>query len=286
MELTAAVRVPLEPSAVWGALRDITFLRASLENCESFAQLPSGEYALSLTVPLGPLRARYEVRAHVASQGDQTPDFSKTLHRTLNFKACAVGVGCLRGQMEIALSPDVGGGQPAAGVPGGAHPEGIAEDLPPGSSRAEKGFPGVDQAPTATVATATRIDYAVWATLTGPLAELPPRQIENALHELADDFFAEFCAVVEAKHGKRPNRARSGHGRRQHVFLRPINLAGLGRRLSSHDPLGAITGRAASMFVSGRAAQRAPSPQVMPIWVWAVVVVVVAALLYASHWLG
>jgi carbon monoxide dehydrogenase subunit G len=282
MELTDALRIPLAPSAVWNALRDIALMRASLENCESFARLPSGETALTLTVPLGPLRARYEVRAHVASQDGQASDLSNTLRRTLNFKARAVGVGSLRGQIDVALSPDgrgagfTGAGQPGAGQPG------AGQD---GAGRTGSGDPE-DGAAQVTEAQATRIDYAVWATLTGPLAELPPRQIENALHELADDFFAEFCAVVEAKHGKRPNRARVGHSRRQHVFLRPINLAGLGRRPSGHDPLGALAGRAASMLVNSRAAHRAPSPQVMPAWAWAVVIVVVAALLYALRWLG
>lgn len=250
MELTDALRIPLAPSAVWDALRDIALMRASLENCESFARLPSGEYALTLTVPLGPLRARYEVRAHLASMDSEASDDpSRALRRTLNFKARAMGVGSLRGQIDVALSPDA----PAA------------RD---------------GEAP------ATRIDYSVWATLTGPLAELPPRQIENALRELADDFFTEFCAVVEAKHGKRPNRAHAGHSRRQHVFLRPINLAGLVRRPSAHDALGALTGRAAGTLVSGRAAHRPPSPQAMPAWAWVVVVVLVAVLLYASRWLG
>jgi carbon monoxide dehydrogenase subunit G len=256
MELTDALRVPLAPSAVRDALQDIALLRASLENCETFARTPNGEYALTLTVPLGPLRARYELRAHVASvdarraAGKSGPG-SDALHSTLNFKACASGVGSLRGQIDVMLSGD---------GPAGEDGE----------------------------ASATRIDYSVWATLTGPLAELPPRQIENALHDLADDFFAEFCAVVEAKHGKRANRATGGT-RRQHVFLRPINLAGLGRKTWEHNAAAALAGRAAGTLVSPRGAHglhRSSSPQAMPAWAWVVIVVVVAALLYASRWLG
>src|SRR5580698_5464458 len=183
MQLNDALRIALAPSDVWDALQDLALLRASLDNCESFTRLASGEYALTLTVPLGPLRARYEVRAHVASKNATEPDAP---HRALNFKARAEGVGSLRG----------------------------------------------------------RIDDSVWATLAGPLAELPTRQLENALHELADDFFTEFCAVVQAKHGQGPNRARGTHSRRQHVFLRPINLGGMARRVRPHDHSGSLSGRA------------------------------------------
>lgn len=260
MELTDALRIPLAPSAVRDALRDIALLRASLENCEAFSRLPSGEYALTLTVPLGPLRARYDVRAHLAGAqarpADEGPETEAetALHRTLNFKACATGVGSLRGQIDIML----------------------------GGEGAQSGQREAPSEPNE-----TRIDYSVWATLTGPLAELPPRQIENALHELADDFFAEFCAVVEAKYGKRANRA-PGAARRQHVFLRPINLAGLGRKSWDHDAAAALGGRAAGTLASlrGHGLHRASSPQAMPTWVWVAVVVLVAVLLYVSHWFG
>ena len=56
-------------------------------------------------------------------------------------------------------------------------------------------------------ATATWIEYTVWATVSGPLAGLPSRQIENALREGADEFFAEFCEVVRAKHALPSMRA-------------------------------------------------------------------------------
>jgi len=256
MELTDALRIPLAPADVCAALQDTALLRASLENCNTFTRTPNGEYLLALTVPLGPLRAHYEVRAHMGSFEARPADegsgaLGDGLHRTLNFKACANGAGSLRGQIDIVLRGD----EPAS----------------------ESGE-----------ATATRIDYSVWATLTGPLAELPPRQIENALHELADDFFAEFCAVVEAKHGKRANRTATGT-RRQHVFLRPIGLAGLGRKSWEHEAAAVLGGRAAGALVSPRGAHglhRASSPQAMPVWGWAVIVVLVAVLLYASHWLG
>ncbi|MEA3128755.1 MAG: hypothetical protein QOF46_550 [Paraburkholderia sp.] len=58
MELNDALRIPLAPSEVWDALQDLALLRASLDNCESFTRLSHGEYALAMTVPLGPLRAR------------------------------------------------------------------------------------------------------------------------------------------------------------------------------------------------------------------------------------
>ncbi len=245
MELNNALRIPLAPSEVWDALQDIALLRASLDNCESFSRLSRGEYELTLTVPLGPLRARYEVRAHVASKNAEQ---TEAPHRILNFKARADGVGSLRGQIDVKLRADNTG--PTAG-------------------------PG------------TRIDYSVWATLAGPLAELPTRQLENALHELADDFFTEFCAVVQAKHGQGPNEARRPHTRRQHVFLRPINLSGMARRTRSHDHGGTLTGRAASTPF-GRASHSVShhehTPHAMPQWAWAAMIFLVALLLYAAHW--
>jgi carbon monoxide dehydrogenase subunit G len=246
MELNDALRIALAPSDVWDALQDLALLRASLDNCESFTRLAGGEYALTLTVPLGPLRARYEVRAHVASKNATEPNAP---HRALNFKARAEGVGSLRGQIDVTL-------------------------------RADETAPG--KAPS------TRVDYSVWATLAGPLAELPTRQLENALHELADDFFTEFCAVVQAKHGQGPNRARGTHGRRQHVFLRPINLGGMARRVRPHDHGGSLSGRATSTLFGARASHsvshREPTPHVMPQWVWAVMILLVAVLMYAAHW--
>lgn len=233
MELNDTLRVPLAPAVVRDALEDIALLRASFDHCESFAKLARGEFALTITVPLGPLRARYDVRAHsVGEDGDAQGQ----PRRVLNFKARADGLGALRGQVELLLTPD--------------------DD-----------------------ADATRIEYVIWATASGPLAELPARQIENALREWADDFFREFCAVVQAKHGLAPNRARSAAPRRQHVFLRPASLmAATKRSLPPH--LGStFAGRAAgALHHRGSGA--------LPVWAWAAMIVFVALLLYATRWIG
>jgi carbon monoxide dehydrogenase subunit G len=236
MELNDALRIPLEPLAVWQALQDAALVRASLEHCEMFRRLGAGEYALTLTVPLGPLRARYEVRAHIASDVATVP---LTPRRVLSFRARAEGIGSMRGQIDVALREE----------------EVAAGKLP-----------------------STRIDYSVWATLTGPLGELPPRQMEHALHDLADEFFTEFCAVVAAKHGRAPNRARGKEPRRQHVFLRPINLAAVARRahLLPHAG-GTLSGRAASTL------HHEPAPHAMPSWAWAAMIFFVALLLYAAR---
>lgn len=233
MELNDTLRVPLAPAVVREALDDLALLRASVDHCESFVKLAPGEFALTITVPLGPLRARYDVRAHSASeQGDAQGQ----PRRVLNFKARADGLGALRGQVELMLLPD-----------------------------------GAD-------ADATRIEYVVWTTASGPLAELPTRQIENALREWADDFFREFCAVVQAKHGLVPNRARASAQRRQHVFLRPASLMAAARRPLPHLG-GALSGRAASAVH-----QRESGP--LPVWAWAAIIVFVALLLYAARWIN
>lgn len=242
MELNDALRIPLAPSVVWEALQDSALVRASMEHCESLRRLGPGEYALTLTVPLGPLRARYEVRAHLAADASQVP---LTPRRVLSFRARADGIGSLRGQIDVALRAD--------DEPGG--PAGICKG------------------------TSTRIDYSVWATLTGPLAELPARQLENALHEVADDFFTEFCAVVEAKHGTGPNRVAGQTPRRTHVFLRPISLAGVARRarLLPQQYGGTLSGRAASTL------HHESAPHAMPTWAWAALIFFVALLLYVAR---
>lgn len=234
MELNDTLRVPLAPAIVRDALEDLALLRASFDHCESFVKLPHGEFALTITVPLGPLRARYDVRAH--SAGEQG-DAEGRPRRVLNFKARADGLGALRGQVELMLLPD-------------------DDD-----------------------ADATRIDYVVWATASGPLAELPARQIENALREWTDDFFREFCAVVQAKHGLVPNRARPGPQRRQHVFLRPASIMAATKRPLPPHLGGALSGRAASALH-----HRESGP--LPVWVWAAIIVFVALLLYAARWIN
>ena len=73
MELNDTLRIPLAPPVVREAFEDLALLRASFDHCESFVKLADGEFALTITVPLGPLRARYDVRAHAAAeQGDGT----------------------------------------------------------------------------------------------------------------------------------------------------------------------------------------------------------------------
>ncbi|AJY05774.1 SRPBCC domain-containing protein [Burkholderia vietnamiensis] len=228
MELNDTLRVPLAPAVVRDALEDLALLRASFDHCESFAKLAHGEFALTITVPLGPLRARYDVRAHSAGQQDDA-------RRVISFKARADGLGALRGQVELAL------------------------------------LPGDD-------ATTTQIDYVVWATASGPLAELPGRQIERALHQWTDDFFREFGAVVQAKHGLVPNRAASSAPRRQHVFLRPASLMAAAKRPLPHLG-GALSGRAASAVQP-----RASGP--LPLWAWAAIILFVAVLLYAARWIN
>ena len=115
MEVTDALRVPLDPVHVREALGDLALLRASLDNCESFAKLPGGEYALTMIVPLGALRARYEIRAHGAGVTRQSahadgeadapaPQAAGAYARTLSFKARGEGVGSLRGQTNTSRS--------------------------------------------------------------------------------------------------------------------------------------------------------------------------------------
>ncbi|WP_175867655.1 CoxG family protein [Burkholderia contaminans] len=231
MELNDILRIPLAPPVVREAFEDLALLRASFEHCESFEKLAPGAFALTITVPLGPLRARYDVRAHAAAeQGDAEGQ----PRRVLNFKARADGLGALRGQVELVLMPD--------------------DD-----------------------ANATRIEYVVWATASGPLTELPGRQIENTLREWTDDFFREFCEVVQAKHGLAPNRARAAAPRRQHVFLRPASLVAATKRALPPHLGSALTGRAAGALPHRGAGT-------VPVWAWAAMIVFVALLLYAARW--
>jgi uncharacterized protein len=265
MEVTEALRVPLDPEHVRAALSDLALLRASLDNCESFTRTPNGEYALTLTVPLGALRARYDIRAHAAGRTRQGinsatdpkicshPD--EYIHaRTLSFKARSEGVGSLRGQIAVAL-----------------HPEDDGES--------------------------TCVEYTVWATVAGPLAGLPSRQIENALREGADDFFAEFCEVVRAKHGLPSVRTVE---ERRHLFLRPNMMsAAFSRRpgVSLRALHGGVPGDASA---SGVLRHRLPGhgllrhrdqshehhPLGLPGWAWALMLVCIALLAFFAPRVG
>ncbi|WP_175939583.1 SRPBCC domain-containing protein [Caballeronia sp. BCC1704] len=264
MEVTEALRVPLEPAHVEDALGDLALLRASLDNCESFTRTPAGEYALTLVVPLGALRARYDVRAHPAGrtrQGDAEQDDDRAYARTLSFKARGEGVGSLRGQIAVALNPGDGG-------------------------------------------ESTWIEYTVWATVSGPLAGLPARQIENALREGADDFFAEFCEVVRAKHGL-PSMRAAGDRARRHVFLRPGGMsAAFSRRAGAtaravHGtpgdaaPSGVLRHRLGGHPFAHREGHHShhhshhrehdPHPFGLPGWAWAAMLVFVALLAFFAE---
>lgn len=239
MELNDVIRIPLARAAVMDALHDTAFVRASMAHCESLRRLGAGEYALTLTVPLGPLRGRYEVRAHISAETAQMP-----ARRVVSFRARADGIGALRGQIDVTVRDDEGA------------PDSAARNL-----------------------AGTRIDYSLWTTLSGPLAELPPRQIESALREIVNDFFGEFRAIVEAKHGTAPNRVTRDAPRRTHVFLRPISLAGMARRsrTAPHHEGAAPGGRTAGALRSES------SPHAMPTWAWGVLIFFVALLFYMAR---
>jgi uncharacterized protein len=246
MEVTDALRVPLEPAQVRMALGDLALLRASLDNCESFVRLAGGEYALTLVVPLGALRARYAVRAHLA-RGSMHDDPAVDAH-LLSFKARGAGVGSLRGQIDVVLVPDSNG-------------------------------------------KSTWIEYTLWATLAGPLASLPTRQIENALREVADDFFAEFCEVVRAKHGQPSVLKRQDGVSRRHVFLRPIAMsaafarhAGVAGR-EARDASGEALGGVLRHRLPGHA-RREPHSHLLPAWAWAAMIGCVAVFVFLAQHFG
>jgi len=269
MEVTDALRVPLDPAHVRDALGDLALLRASLDNCESFTRTPGGEYVLTLIVPLGALRARYEIRAHAAgrtrqaahAEGDTTEpadaDADAAYARTLSFKARGEGVGSLRGQIAVALNAD--------------------EDD----------------------SDSTWIEYTVWATVSGPLAGLPSRQIENALREGADDFFAEFCEVVRAKHGLSSIRAQQEPGTRRHVFLRPSAMSAAfmrrpGATQRQHRPGGADAASGVlhhrlpghGLGRHDRDHSHDPHPLGLPGWAWAAMLVCIALFAFLAPRVG
>jgi carbon monoxide dehydrogenase subunit G len=250
MEVADALRIPLAPALVREALGDLALVRASIDNCESLLRLAGGEYMLAMTVPLGALRSRYVIRAHVA-EARRLPRHDEAEGevdaQTLSFKARGEGVGSLRGQIAVALIPD-GNGE------------------------------------------STWIEYTVWATLTGPLASLPPRQIENALREVADDFFADFCEVVRAKHGHPATQAPDAAVTRRHLFLRPIAMSAAFARPAS---AAAQKSRAAAADAIGgvlrhRLHGHAPRhhPHSMPAWAWAAMLGCVAIFLFLAQHYG
>ena len=267
MEVTDALRVPLQPAHVREALGDLALLRASLDHCETFSKLPGGEYALTMIVPLGALRARYEIRAHTAgrtrqaahTEGEPEPADAgtDTYARTLSFKARGEGVGSLRGQIAVALNTDEDG-------------------------------------------ESTWIEYTVWATVSGPLAGLPSRQIENSLREVADDFFAEFCEVVRAKHGQPSLRAQQEAHARRHVFLRPAAMsAAFSRRsgMPSRQLRSSVADAAATGVLHHRLPGHGlgrhdsdhshdPHPLGLPGWAWAAMLLCIALFAFFAQRVG
>ncbi|SMG00381.1 CoxG family protein [Burkholderia singularis] len=248
MELHDALWIPLAPLVVRDALHDPALVRASLEYCEAFSRLSRDEFSVALSVPFGLLRARYEVRAHVVA--GEHGDAPGSARHTLHFRARSDELGALRGQIDVSLPP----AECAPREAGSAGRGGECDDLP--------------------AKPATRVEYAIWATAFGPLAELPVRQLRDALADLADDFFTEFGQIVLAKHGLAPNRARAGARARQHVFLRPASMTLGAKRSPAMSADGALTARAA-----GALGHRESSP--LPPWAWAAMIVFVALLLYA-----
>lgn len=255
MEVTDALRIPLDPVHVREALGDLALLRASLDNCESFVLLPSGEYALTVTIPLGALRSRYEIRTHTAGETRATAHANANASvdaHTLSFKARGEGVGSLRGQIAVALTPDAGGA-------------------------------------------ATWIDYTVWATVSGPLAGLPSRQIENALRQAADEFFSEFCEVVRAKHGE-PGECETNATARRHVFLRPSVMSGSFARRVGSLPRATAADTAGSGVLRHRLGHafghhdhdhsHDPHPLGLPGWAWATMLACVALFAYFAQHVG
>jgi uncharacterized protein len=252
MEVADALRIPLEPAQVREALGDLALVRASIDNCESLVRLAGGEYTLRLTVPLGALRAHYAIRAHVA---DAT-----------------------RLPRHDGQSGDVD----AQTLSFKARGEGV------GSLRGQIAVALIPDANGAS----TWIEYTVWATLTGPLAGLPARQIENSLREVADDFFIEFCEVVRAKHGEPSAVVPKPAVSRRHVFLRPISMSAAFAR---HGTPAAQKSRAAATAdaIGGVLRQRLPGhaprhphPHSLPAWAWAAMVCCVAIFLFLAQRYG
>jgi uncharacterized protein len=258
MEVTDALQVPLEASRVREALGDLALMRASLAHCESFTRSAHGEYALALTVPLGALRARYDVRAHSVAQ--LPPASSRHASTgadplTLSFKARGEGIGSLRGQLAMTLEAD--------------------KDDP----------------------ASTWIDYTVWATASGPLESLSPRQVENALRELAEDFFTEFCEVLRAKHGLPPTVAADAAPARDRVFRRPGVLSaalfrrGAHSRRVLHDeeavPASGVLRQRLNAGTAERARLHKPgAPFGLPAWAWGAMVAGVALFAFVAERFG
>lgn len=104
MELNDVLEVPLAPAALEAALREPALLRASLDRCEALERLAPHEFAATLVVPVGALRARYAVRAHVAAE------LAEPGAHQLDFIARADGFCAVRGRLELRVEPGASGG--------------------------------------------------------------------------------------------------------------------------------------------------------------------------------
>jgi len=250
MEVADALRIPLEPAQVREALGDLALVRASIDNCESLVRLAGGEYTLRLTVPLGALRAHYAIRAHVADATRLPRHDGRP------------------GEVDAQTLSFKARGEGVGSLRGQ-----IAVALIPDEDGAS-----------------TWIEYTVWATLTGPLAGLPARQIENSLREVADDFFIEFCEVVRAKHGHPPAVTPEPGVSRRHVFLRPITMSAAFARHgtpATQKSRAAATADAIGGVLRHRLPGHAPRhPHSLPAWAWAAMLCCVAIFLFLAQRYG
>jgi len=96
MELKGERRLDVDRAVAWAALNDIELLRACIPGCESITPTAGDAYELSLSVAIGPVKARFKGRMTLS---DIVAPESYTIH----FDGQGGAAGFARGDARVSL---------------------------------------------------------------------------------------------------------------------------------------------------------------------------------------
>lgn len=98
MQLTQQQLLPVSQAMAWEALNDIPLLRQCIPGCESLTPDGADQYAVAMTVSVGPVRAKFKGKLKIE---DKTPPASYRLQ----FEGQGGVAGHGRGHADVHLEP-------------------------------------------------------------------------------------------------------------------------------------------------------------------------------------
>ena len=99
MELKGERRLAVGRATAWGALNDPEVLRACIPGCEAVEKTGEDEYAVTVAVALGPVRARFQGKLRLE-------DVVAPASYTLRFEGQGGAAGFAKGSAAVSLEED------------------------------------------------------------------------------------------------------------------------------------------------------------------------------------